>query len=78
MTRTATFSGTILIVAGFVATSIAVEPDSTERRDRLDTRLAADDLANLMIGGAADTNAARVAIVANDDHTFSVELSPVR
>jgi hypothetical protein len=34
MTRTATFSGTILIVAGFVATAIAADPESSERRDR--------------------------------------------
>lgn len=33
MTRTATFTGTILIVAGFVATAIAAESEDTEFRD---------------------------------------------
>lgn len=74
MTRTATFSGTILIVASFVATSIAAEPDSSERRERVDARLAAGDLPAGMIGGAADKTETRVAIVTNDDHTFSVEI----
>lgn len=63
MTRTATFSGTILIVAGFVATSLAAEPESTERRERLEARLVRGDLAH-------------VAIIANEDHTFAVEISP--
>jgi hypothetical protein len=76
MTRTATFSGTILIVAGFVATSIAAEPDSTERRERIDARLASGDLANRVIG--AENEETCVAIVANNDHTFSVEISSAR
>ncbi len=78
MPRTATFSGTILIVAGFVATSIAAEPESTERRERFDARPAGGDLTKLMIDAAADTYNAHVEIIANDDHGFAVEISPAR
>lgn len=83
MIRTATFSGTVLIVAGFVATAIATEPENTESGERFKPRVGgigrgvtAAQLRELAQGRLAARDAADLAVetAADTDNAVTIAI----